>query len=1048
MSQIFAPAILADEEELRSNTQLQSLKQMFCKDDDELQLQSYKEMFYDDDDELQKRVVLLGEAGTGKTTFLKHFTDVWCGSTSSLQFPDYDFLKQFDYLFYVSCRFASEEETILDMIRKQLFGDDDKMAVARYVLQHHPGLCLVLVDGLDEWVASPSTDTGRMGDIVGLPGLEVVEKCAIVMTSRPWRFRSMPSPVMSVFKRLRIHGIQNVFELAEQILQQLQDPQPEESAGQFLHQVYDKNMFDLMHIPLILIISLRGWVNDRSLHKSLCINYINMIQSLICRTEGRDDWSKGKLQLLVPNLDQLKTEWRHESKDFPQLLLRYKSIHGYASLFLSLGHLAFDLLLGKEEQSLVFSKIVYRSYLRTYDEKDESINVCLAMGILSKTETTFHGLKKLESYAFCHKTFQEFFAALWLASEYETEKNKLHQCIKSVKDLLGFEMLIQFFCGFDTAIGKQMWFGVLEMEMKVEQWEQEQVQDLACRCMKEHEVDLKDQKSSQVYFCIPHIRIYYNTSDEDIELLCHVMEEYYSNVKSVDVCYRESQQQVQNICKSISYCSGLRKVTLEDLPAGSSVLDLQQHNKLEKLDLTNVSVKGLLLPVEGATITKLKLHNVTMPHHSLKQLEKLSSYTNLVTLSVIIVSCSDNDSVCIPVLDLQKHNKLETLELWIISVEGLLLPVEGATITTLCLVNVTMTHHGLEQLEKLSSYTNLVTLEVKRVSCSDNDSVCIPVLDLRQHNKLKRLELWIISVEGLLLPVEGDTITTLFLDSVTMTHHSLKQLEKLSSYTNLVTLWVNRVSCSDNDSVCIPVLDLRQHNKLERLELRNVSVEGLLLPEEGATITTLWLDNVTMTHHGLEQLEKLSSYTNLVTLEVKRVSCSDNDSVCIPVLDLRQHNKLKRLELWIISVEGLLLPVEDTITTLCLDSVTMPHHSLKQLEKLSSYTNLVTLWVNRVSCSDNDSVCIPVLDLRQHKLERLELRNVSVEGLLLPVEGATITTLELIKLTMTHHGLEQLLDYLSRLTRPRFMGHYIRCSEHGSDSSCQPLKDIYKRFGR
>ena len=973
VSQIFAPAILADEEGLRSNTQLQS----------------YKEMFYNDNDELQKRVVFLGEAGTGKTTFLKHFTDVWCVSSSSSQFTDYDFLKQFDYLFYVSCRFASEEETILDMIRKQLFGDDDKMAVARYVLQHHPGLCLVLVDGLDEWVASPSTDTGRMGDIVGLPGLEGVEKCAILMTSRLWRFRSMPSPVMSVFKRLRIHGIQNVFELAEQILQQLQYPQPKESAEEFLDQVHDKNMFNLMHIPLILIISLGGWVNDRSLHKSLCSNYINMIQSLICRTEGRDDWSKGKLQLLVPNLDQLKTEWRHESKDFPQLLLRYKSLHGYASLFLSLGHLAFDLLLGKEEQSLVFSKIVYRSYLRTYDEKDESINVCLAIGILSKTETTFHGLKKLESYAFCHKTFQEFFAALWLASKYQTEKNKLYQCIKSVKDLQGFEMLIQFLCGFDPDIGKQMWLYVSEeVEMKYQwerrqyqweqvQWGQRQVQNLACRCMKEHEVDLKDQMSSQVYFCIPHIEIDDDTSDEDIELLCHVMEEYYSNVKSVYVLSLKSQQQAQNICKSISYCSGLRNLKLYVLPADSSVLDLQKHNKLEKLELRNISVEGLLLPGEGATITSLELGDVTMTHHGLKQLaESLSFCISLLDVDLRIVRCSEHaGGTCIPVIDLRQHNKLERLWLRDMSVESLLLPGEGATITTLWLDSVTMPHHGLKQLaESLPSCISLLNVDLRRMRCSEHaGGTCIPVIDLRQHNKLEKLWLVNISVESLLLPGEGATITSPELRIVIMTHHGLEQLaESLSSCISLLKVDLHDVRCSEHaGGTCIPVIDLRQHNKLEKLVLWDISVEGLLLPEEGVTFTSLELRNVTMTHHELKQLaESLSFCISLLNVDLWRVRCSEHaGGTCIPVIDLRQHNKLEKLWLCDNTVGGPLLPVEGaTITSLWLLDVTMPHHGLKQLvESLPSCISLLNVDLMRVRCSEHaGGTCIPVIDLLQH----------------------------------------------------------------------------------
>ena len=874
VSQIFSPAILAGDKGLRS------YKEIFCKDG-----------------KLQKRVVLLGEAGRGKSTFCKHLTDIWQVSTSVSQFRDIDVLKQFDYLFYVSCRFAKEKETLLDMITYQLFGDDkmNVAKVARYVLQNLPDLCLIIVDGFDEWAGTPTSETGRMRDVAGLPGLAGVEDCIILITSRPWRFNSLSPQAQKIFMRLNIDGIKDVKELSQQVLDKLGDREPVKSADEFLRQVYARNMYDLMKNPLILIIALRGWVGDnddetvRSLHKSMCINYINMIQSLISRSKGQAGWSssESKLPLSVPSYENLESEWGKKANELPIILSRYKVIQRYAGLLLSVGQLAFELLLGREEQSLVFSKTKLKKYLPEDDENDESINVCLAMGILSKTETTFHDLKKLESYAFCHKTFQEFFAALWLASKYQTEKNKLYQCIKSVKDLQGFEMLIQFLCGFDPAIGKQIWLYLSEevemgyqlerrryqlerrqyqlgrrqyqlerrryqLERRLYPWEQ--VQKLACRCMKEHEVDLKDQKSSQVYFCIPHITIKNYTSDEDIELLCHVMEEYYSNVKSVEVYDRESQQQVQNIYKSISYCSGLRVLRLQHLPAVSSVLDLQKHNKLEGLELRNVSVEGLLLPEEGATITTLWLGKVTMTHHGLEQLEKLSSYTNLETLSVIRVSCSDNDSVCIPVLDLRQLNKLERLELEDISVKGLLLPEEGATITTLWLDNVTMTHHSLKQLEKLSSYTNLETLLVERVSCSDNDSVCIPVLNLRQHNKLETLKLWDISVEDLLLPGEGATITTLWLGNVTMTHHSLKQLEKLSSYTNLETLLVIRVSCSDNDSVCIPVLNLRQHNKLERLELENISVEDLLLPVEGATITSLWLDNVTMTHHGLEQL--------------------------------------------------------------------------------------------------------------------------------------------------------------------------------------------------
>ena len=47
------------------------------------------------------------------------------------------------------------------------------------------------------------------------------------------------------------------------------------------------------------------------------------------------------------------------------------------------------------------------SYLLVSDKDSNSLNVS-GIRYLSKTETTTRGIKKVQSYAFCHKTFQEF----------------------------------------------------------------------------------------------------------------------------------------------------------------------------------------------------------------------------------------------------------------------------------------------------------------------------------------------------------------------------------------------------------------------------------------------------------------------------------------------------------------------------------------------------------------------------------------------------------------------------------------------------------------
>ena len=233
------------------------------------------------------------------------------------------------------------------------------------------------------------------------------------------------------------------------------------------------------------------------------------------------------------------------------------------------------------------------------------------------------------------------------------------------------------------------------------------------------------------------------------------------------------------------------------------VLDLQKHNKLEKLELRHVSFGSLLLPVEGARITSLEMHNVRMTHHGLKQLgDSLSSCSSLGGIDLNKVACIEHrDGCCCLFLDLHNYNKLETLKVRNSSVDSLHLSVEGARITSLILCNVTMTHHGLEHLvDTLSSCSSLERIKLNKVTClslervsietaslnevthKHRDNSCILFLDL-QYNNLKVQNSY---VDSLCRPVEGARITSLELAVVTMTHRGLKQLgESLSSCSSL-----------------------------------------------------------------------------------------------------------------------------------------------------------------------------------------------------------------------------------------------------------------------
>ena len=486
------------------------------------------------------------------------------------------------------------------------------------------------------------------------------------------------------------------------------------------------------------------------------------------------------------------------------------------------------------------------------------------------------------------------------------------------------------------------------------------------------------------------------------------------------------------------------------------VLDLRKHNELELLSIKASPVEDLLLPIEGARIRQLTLVNLTMAHHELEQLSRSSpSWSSIKLLTLDGVRCSEHrDRSCIPVLDLGEHNELELLRINASPVEGLLLPIEGARIRSLILVNVTMAHHELEQLSlSSSSWSSIEQLHLDGVRCSEHrDRSCIPVLDLRKYNELVQLGIKASPFEGLLLPMEGTRIRQLFLINVTMAHHELEQLSRSSSsWSCIKQLHLDGVRCSEHrDRCCIPVLDLRKHNELERLSIKVSPVESLLLPMEGTRIRQLTLDNVTMAHHELKQLSRSSSsWSSIELLRLDGVICSEHrDRSCIPVLDLRKNNELKLLYIKALPVEGLLLPMEGTrIRQLTLDNVTMAHHELKQLSRSSSsWSSIELLRLDGVICSEHrDRSCIPVLDLRKNnELKLLYIKALPVEGLLLPMEGTRIRALNLVNVTMAHHELEQLSISSSSWSSIELLWlDGVRCSEH-RDRSCIPVLDLRK----
>ena len=612
---------------------LESYNKLFLEEGDKQnkkhRLESYNELF-NKEGVKQKRIMLLGEAGAGKTTFCQHLVDIWCNPSSKRQFDDVDIIQQYQFLFYVRCRSVDKNQTVLEMIKDQLFSSDHLRNIACNVLEHNADSCLILMDGFDELQRSAIATTDRHDDITGLPGFNGIQNCVLVVTSRPWKFFSIDKDERKKFSCLQLDGIKDIKQLVKTIFQEHQIENPAKSCTDFLDAIKKRELSKLIKFPIMLLFAIDVWVEKGSLPTSVSLCYINMIELAISRSaRKREEANIEKSNTIV---EKLLHKYSQSSKCLPKPFSSFSRLRQHSGLLLSLGHLAYDLLIQPNEQILVFQRNVCERYKLT--DNDGSLKYCLDLGLLVKIESTIIGVKQKENFQFCHKTYQEFFAALWLSYIYTKEGSQemshLQSCIKSYTDLNNHSVLIQFLCGLCPEAGAELWKYVAQNDnIEIKYTNRNKVQNQVLRAVKEAQ-DCCDHQGVQVYYCIRYVDIdKYTTTDEDVSLLCKMIQNnscYLKHLRVWGTCLSSSQY--HSLLRSASSAIELELLGLENISCKSNdssedlpVLDLSKHCRLQKLLLKTISISGLVLPSqEGSRLRELYLNNLVLPHDNLVNL--------------------------------------------------------------------------------------------------------------------------------------------------------------------------------------------------------------------------------------------------------------------------------------------------------------------------------------------------------------------------------------------------------------------------------------------
>ncbi|XP_045196439.2 uncharacterized protein LOC123551515 [Mercenaria mercenaria] len=428
----------------------------------------FKDIFFHGETRF-RNIFLTADAGVGKTTFCRKLTSTWCKVHSrtkptgnllnvstqrskfrtkeNIESRNKDTMIKFTYLFYVSLRHTNEEKTIEEMIRVQLLTERNRDLLIT-ILEEQPDSCLVILDGLDEWNAPLKLPKSPF-ITSGLPDKEVKRPYVTLYTTRPWKLENIRPKSGEVDIEIKLMGIDAVEagKLANTVVEKLnKSTYTSVNVEDFIQALELKELKTFESTPILLKLLACLWHEEQSLGASLCGIYCSVLELLLrvaIERNSNDD-------LFMKTLNKLQTA---QEQSLPTLtFFQNKSICKTLIEFLKLlAKCAFKALFeSTQKAALVFEG----TDLSTFGISQEEMQFCLKTGIMSQRLLPgISVINRCRSVTFIHKTFQEFFAALYVVtSNDELALDTVLRVCNSVEKVLEMGKVIQFIGGMCPSI--------------------------------------------------------------------------------------------------------------------------------------------------------------------------------------------------------------------------------------------------------------------------------------------------------------------------------------------------------------------------------------------------------------------------------------------------------------------------------------------------------------------------------------------------------------------------------------------------------------------
>ena len=372
-----------------------------------------------------KRILVQGQTGIGKTTFVKKLALDWAELNLEDETTDDKeavALKKFELLVAVNLKEVSKHQSLKDVIScSNIFAEEDKSmtdGLLKYITDNQDKVLLVF-DGYDEYRC------GRDSDIFKIFKGDKLRDCCVLITSRISKADDLRESRVLKLLRAEIFGF-SFLDISSYMKRKLGSDDDERNL--FRH-LLEKDLLALAKSPLLLLF--------------LCI---------LWKERHLESWPKTKTDLYVQIVQSVL--YHNQAKHSASASFDFREVEDFEEILCEIGKVALDCLFNDDH---------------VFDYKQ------LPPSIFCK-ESSFTGLLQVTKHvgnrrpagivSFMHKSIQEFLSAWFITYRCVMPEGNLGPVEKHARTLEGciaLENVFKFVCGLSPDQGAAKVFKHLEL---------------------------------------------------------------------------------------------------------------------------------------------------------------------------------------------------------------------------------------------------------------------------------------------------------------------------------------------------------------------------------------------------------------------------------------------------------------------------------------------------------------------------------------------------------------------------------------------------------